>query len=147
MSLPVSDLNKKADGLTTMELGKVLPLTAEVKDDHLFIGGCDMVEIAKEFGTALYVFDQADLEARMDEYVQSFKKYYGDRAEVAYASKAFQNKAYSFFTSEMMATLSAGSPGAVGQLLNISDLPFEKGYYHDFLSKKKEDIPHLSHLY
>ena len=30
MSLPVSDLNKKADGLTTMELGKVLPLTAEV---------------------------------------------------------------------------------------------------------------------
>lgn len=93
MSLPVSDLNKKADGLTTMELGKVLPLTAEVKDDHLFIGGCDMVEIAKEFGTALYVFDQADLEARMDEYVQSFKKYYGDRAEVAYASKAFQNKA------------------------------------------------------
>ena len=59
-----------------MELGKVLPLTAEVKDDHLFIGGCDMVEIAKEFGTALYVFDQADLEARMDEYVQSFKKYY-----------------------------------------------------------------------
>lgn len=93
MSLPVSDLNKKADGLTAMELGKVLPLTAEVKDDHLFIGGCDMVEIAKEFGTALYVFDQADLEARMDEYVQSFKKYYGDRAEVAYASKAFQNKA------------------------------------------------------
>ena len=93
MSLPVSDLNKKAEGLTTMELGKVLPLTAEVKDDHLFIGGCDMVEIAKEFGTALYVFDQADLEARMDEYVQSFKKYYGDRAEVAYASKAFQNKA------------------------------------------------------
>lgn len=93
MSLPVSDLNKKADGLTTMELGKVLPRTAEVKDDHLFIGGCDMVEIAKEFGTALYVFDQADLEARMDEYVQSFKKYYGDRAEVAYASKAFQNKA------------------------------------------------------
>ena len=93
MSLPASDLNKQADGRTTMELGKVLPLTAEVKDDHLFIGGCDMVEVAKEFGTALYVFDQADLEARMDEYVQSFKKYYGDRAEVAYASKAFQNKA------------------------------------------------------
>ena len=43
MSLPVSDLNKKADGLTAMELGKVLPLTAEVKDDHLFIGGSDGV--------------------------------------------------------------------------------------------------------
>ena len=45
MSLPASDLSKKADGRTTMELGAVLPETAEVRDDHLFIGGVDMVEI------------------------------------------------------------------------------------------------------
>ena len=100
-----------------MELGKVLPRTAEVKDDHLFIGGCDMVEIAGEFGTALYVFDQADLEARMDEYVQSFKKYYGDRAEVAYASKAFQNKAIVQLANEhgmcLMFLVAVNPPGAL----------------------------------
>ena len=46
MSLPASNLNKQADNRTTMELGACLPMTAEVKDDHLFIGGVDMVELA-----------------------------------------------------------------------------------------------------
>lgn len=50
MALPAADLNKKADNLTTMELGHVLPLTAEVKDDHLFVGGVDMVELAPRAG-------------------------------------------------------------------------------------------------
>ncbi len=37
MALPASDLTKKPDLRTTMELGAVLPETAEVRDDHLFI--------------------------------------------------------------------------------------------------------------
>ena len=65
MSLPASDLTKKPDMRTTMELGAVLPETAEVRDDHLFIGGVDMVELARKEGTALYVFDEADLRHRM----------------------------------------------------------------------------------
>ena len=40
--------------------------TAEVRDDHLFIGGVDMVEMARKEGTALYVFDEADLRHRME---------------------------------------------------------------------------------
>ena len=58
MSLPKSDLTKLADGRTTMELGPVLPKTAEVRDGHLFIGGVDMVGLAQEQGTALYVYDK-----------------------------------------------------------------------------------------
>ena len=57
MSLPASDLTKKPDMRTTMELGAVLPETAEVRDDHLFIGGVDMVELARKEGTALYHAD------------------------------------------------------------------------------------------
>ena len=68
MSLPASDLSKKADGRTTMELGAVLPETAEVRDDHLFIGGVDVVELARTEGTALYVIDEADLRHRMERY-------------------------------------------------------------------------------
>ena len=69
MSLPASDLSKQPDNRTTMELGAVLPETAEVRDGHLFIGGVDMVELAKREGTALY-----------------------GNADVIYASKAFLNK-------------------------------------------------------
>ncbi len=72
MSLPASDLSKQPDNRTTMELGAVLPETAEVRDGHLFIGGVDMVELAKREGTALYVYDEADIRHRMERYRDAF---------------------------------------------------------------------------
>ena len=92
MSLPKPDPTKKADGLTTMDLGAVLPLTAQVKDDHLFVGGVDLVELAQQQGTALIVFDEADLQNRMSTYVSAFAQNYPRETHVAYASKAFMNK-------------------------------------------------------
>ncbi|MCL2825867.1 MAG: diaminopimelate decarboxylase [Eggerthellaceae bacterium] len=92
MTLPVSDQTKVADNLTTMELGAVLPKTAEVKGGHLFIGGVDMVALAREQGTALYVFDEEDLHFRMRSYREAFRSRY-ERSDVVFASKAFLNKA------------------------------------------------------
>lgn len=91
MSLPSSDRSKKADNLTTMELGAVLPETAEVKDGHLYIGGVDMVELANTEGTALYVYDEADVRNRMRTFVRAFRSRY-ENSDVIYASKAFLNK-------------------------------------------------------
>ena len=83
VSLHTSDTTKQADGRTTMDLGAVLPLTAQVKDDHLFVGGVDMVELAREQGTALIVFDEADLRSRMSTYVESFAAEYPAPPHVA----------------------------------------------------------------
>ena len=91
MSLPAADLSKQPDNRTTMELGAVLPLTAEVKDDHLYVGGVDMVELAREQGTALYVMDEADMRTRMETYLAAFRSRY-QNSDVVYASKAFLNK-------------------------------------------------------
>ena len=91
MSLPASDTSKKADLRTTMDLGAVLPKTAEVKDDHLYIGGVDMVELAAEEGTPLWVFDEADLIDRMQAYKRAFRERYPD-SDIVYASKSFLNK-------------------------------------------------------
>lgn len=91
MALPAADLSKQPDNRTTMELGAVLPLTAEVRDDHLFVGGVDMVELAREQGTALYVMDEADMRARMQSYLRSFRSRH-ENSDVVYASKAFLNK-------------------------------------------------------
>ncbi|MEG1397929.1 MAG: diaminopimelate decarboxylase, partial [Raoultibacter sp.] len=109
MSLPAANLSKKADGLTTMDLGSVLPLTAEVKDDHLFIGGVDMVELAREQGTALFVYDEADLRNRMETYVSALRTRYAD-ANVIYAGKAFLNKAVARIVAEegLMLDVSGG---------------------------------------
>lgn len=88
MALPSSDRSKKPDGRTTMELGAVLPRTAEVRGGHLFVGGVDMVSLAHEQGTALYVLDEADMRTRMQNYRQAFLQRYPN-SEVAYAAKAF----------------------------------------------------------
>lgn len=99
MSLPPSNTSLQPDGITTMDLGAVLPKTAEVRDNHLFIGGVDMVQLAREQGTALYVFDEADLRDRMARYRQAFQSRYPE-SDVLYASKAFLNKAVLQLVSE-----------------------------------------------
>jgi diaminopimelate decarboxylase len=92
MALPASDKTKVADNLRVLDLGEVLPKTAEVKGDHLLIGGVDMVELAKKEGTALYVIDEADVRSRMQRYRSAFHAHYENSA-VIFASKAFLNKA------------------------------------------------------
>ncbi|MCY4515738.1 MAG: diaminopimelate decarboxylase [Acidimicrobiaceae bacterium] len=63
---------------------RLLPDTAEVSDHgHLRIGGCDLVDLAAEFGTPLFVYDEAHLRARCREAVGAFD------GGAAYAAKAF----------------------------------------------------------
>ena len=56
--------------------------------NHLEIGGCDVVDLAAEFGTPLYIMDEADIRRRCRSYKSAVKAKYGE-AGVAYASKAF----------------------------------------------------------
>ncbi|MCU0641412.1 MAG: diaminopimelate decarboxylase [Candidatus Margulisbacteria bacterium] len=65
-----------------------LPVTAKTnKKGHLEIGGCDLVELAREFGTPLYVLDEKTLRDRCRDYGDSFKQAYPN-SEIAFASKA-----------------------------------------------------------
>jgi diaminopimelate decarboxylase len=67
----------------------VFPETAKINvKDHLVIGGCDAVELVKEFGTPLYVFDEADLRNRCREYKTEFGKRYPE-VTISYSPKAF----------------------------------------------------------
>jgi diaminopimelate decarboxylase len=62
----------------------LLPDTAEADGrGHLLIGGCDTLDLAAEFGTPLFVYDEDHLRRRAREAVAAF----GDGA--IYASKAF----------------------------------------------------------
>jgi diaminopimelate decarboxylase len=71
----------------------VFPQTAEIgKNDHLIIGGCDTIELAKKFGTPLYIYDEKDLRSRCREFKAEFGKRYASTT-VAYSPKAFIAKA------------------------------------------------------
>ncbi|MHB8171422.1 MAG: diaminopimelate decarboxylase [Thermincolia bacterium] len=58
---------------------------------HLAIGGCDTDELAKEYGTPLYIMDEALMRKTCRTYRESFEKF--GKAEVIYASKTFLNLA------------------------------------------------------
>ncbi|MEO1063412.1 MAG: diaminopimelate decarboxylase [Actinomycetota bacterium] len=62
----------------------LLPDNSRIDDaGRLSIGGCDVLELAAEYGTPLFVYDEDHLRARCREAVEAF----GDRA--VYATKAF----------------------------------------------------------
>lgn len=63
------------------------------KSGHLEIGGKDCVELAKEFKTPLYVFDEAHIRNMLRVYKQTIDGEYGGNGQVLYASKAFSCKA------------------------------------------------------
>ena len=72
---------------------------------HLTLGGADTVELAKEYGTPLYVFDENDIRNNCRSFKEAFEKYYGGNAKVYYASKAFSCKEmYRLVNSENLCT-------------------------------------------
>jgi len=67
---------------------------------HLEIGGCDVVELAHEFGTPAYLFATAEMRGRARAYQSAFAAH-TDHFEVLFASKALPvTAAYRLFTEE-----------------------------------------------
>lgn len=69
---------------------QLLPLTTQVNSqDHLEIGGCDVVELVGKFGSPLYILDEKTLRTTCRQYRDGFAKYYPGESQVIYASKAW----------------------------------------------------------
>ena len=84
----------------------LLPDAAAVGDDGwLTIGGCSLQDLAHEFGTPLFVYDETHLRARCREAVQAFP----DGA--AYATKAFLCRAMARLALEEGLRLDVASSG------------------------------------
>lgn len=67
----------------------LFPLTARTNaHNHLEIGGCDVVALAREYGTPLYIYDDAHLRARAAEIHAAFHTRW-ENALVLYATKAY----------------------------------------------------------
>ncbi len=71
-------------------LPQLWPSTAH-RDEagRLVVGGVDMVSLAREWGTAAYVLDEADFRARARAFRDAFATAFPGGADVYYAGKAF----------------------------------------------------------
>ena len=68
------------------------PITVK-RENNLQIGGCDMTALANEYGTPLYVIDEATLRSVCNDYKNAFRKY--PHTKMMYASKALCTSAVS----------------------------------------------------
>lgn len=107
----------------------LFPLTADVNNQgYLCIGGCDVVDLAREFGTPLYLFDEFTLRHRCREFRSEFSKYHTDTL-VIYASKAFLNKALALIFKQEGLGLDVVSGGEISIAHSVG-FPVEKMYFH-----------------
>ena len=73
----------------TTTISHVFPLGSRVNEGgRLEIGGCDAVDLAREFGTPAYVVAEDDLRARARSFVEALSARHRD-FDVLFASKAF----------------------------------------------------------
>lgn len=68
----------------------LFPLTARANSqDHLEIGGCDVVDLVRRFGSPLYILDEDTLRRACRQYREAFARYYPGESQPIYASKAW----------------------------------------------------------
>ena len=71
----------------------LFPVTASLVSgpagDELAIDGRSLRELAEQFGTPLYVYDQATMDGAVDEYRRSLAAHYAGEAGITLAGKAF----------------------------------------------------------
>ena len=74
---------------TRTQLSQAYPLGSRLDEDgRLQLGGCDAIELAREFGTPAYIVVEDDLRARAQTFVEAFRARTQD-FDVLFASKAF----------------------------------------------------------
>ncbi len=107
----------------------LFPVTAEInRKGHLAVGGCDTLELAQEYGTPLYVFDEAGLRGKCAEFKTEFGLRYPDTL-VIYASKAFSSKAMIRIVQQKGLGLDVVSGGEI-YITRSADFPMGRVYFH-----------------
>src|SRR5580704_6412279 len=98
------------------------------------VGGCDLVHLAREHGTPLYVYDEATVRQRSAEYIAAM----GPRGQVLYSAKAFASPQFLRVVAEEGLGLDVVSEGEL-------DLALRSGFPQDrihFLgnNKSRQDL-------
>jgi diaminopimelate decarboxylase len=84
----MSDLVSTMSEPSAIEASPVYPAGSRVNErGHLEIGGCDVVDVAAEFGTPAYIYAEDDIRGRARAYLDAFRSRTDD-FEVLFASKA-----------------------------------------------------------
>ena len=96
---------------------------------HLVIGGCDTTELAKTYGTPLYVMDEVSIRENIRMYRDAMERHYEGKGMVLYASKAFCTTAICRIAHQEGIGLDVVSGGEIHTAL-AAGFPMEKVWFH-----------------
>ena len=112
--------------------------TQRVNDaNHLEIGGCDTLELAAEYGTPLYVMDEAHIRFAMRAMTAALQKQHS-QSHVIYASKAFPCLAMSRLVAQEGLWIDVASAGELFTALRAA-FPAERIIFHGN-NKSREEL-------
>jgi len=97
--------------------------------NHLEIGGCDCVDLAKEFGTPLYVMDEGLIRKNCRIFRNAIDEYLNGNGLVLYASKAFSSMAMYRILHQEGLGIDVVSGGELYTALKAG-FPMERVYFH-----------------
>ena len=107
----------------------LFPMTAEADNrGHLHIGGCDVIALAGEYGTPVYIFDEFTLRCKCQEFNTEFTNRYSNTL-VVYASKAFLNRSLAILLNEEGLGLDVVSGGELSIAQSVA-FPPDRVYFH-----------------
>jgi diaminopimelate decarboxylase len=103
----------------------LFPVTYRVNAaGHMEVGGCDLITLAREHGTPLYVYDEATVRQRASEYISAM----GSAGSVLYSAKAFASPQFLRVVAEEGLGLDVVSAGELHLALR-SDFPQDRIHF------------------
>ncbi len=115
----------------------IVPLTTTINNGKLFIGGCSVEQLIKNYDSPLYILDELTLRNSCKAYKRALNKYYPGDSLPIYASKANS----SLFMSNLISSEGFGLDAvSEGELLTAlkGGVPFEKIVFHGNNKSDKE---------
>ncbi len=115
--------------MTKIPESELLPITASLSNDgQLVIGGCDVRELVEEFGSPLYIYDEATLRGMCRDFSGGFTDEYPN-SRIEYSSKAFANPAIAKIIDEEGLDMDVVTGGELAVAM-AANFPAERLNFH-----------------
>ena len=135
MKVKDSFINNKIDFESPNK--NIVPLTTKINNGKLFIGGCSVEQMVRNYDSPLYILDELTLRNSCKAYKNALNKYYEGDSLPIYASKANS----SLFMSNLISSEGFGLDAvSEGELLTAlkGGVPYEKIVFHGNNKSDKE---------
>jgi len=116
----------------------LFPDTAAIVNETLSIAGCDLTNLADQYGTPLYLYDHVTMDRAVSGYQTALAEYYPGGSRLSYAGKAFLCIAIAEWTQQHRLWVDCTGLGEIAIAVQAG-VPRERIVVHG-VCKSAEDI-------